>query len=373
MYILSVVILVLIVKPGWAQQAQESYSELLKQAIARAGSNRAGVFQFLSPSAGWYPPGPHFAPIVGLSYPDAVPFLLDVLQNGPDWPDDEFPERNFGIYRYVARCYAALCLGSIGDMQAYEPLLTVLNNTALEPYKYGANSTRKGEYNLRSYAAFAIGCLGDRRAVKPLIKSLRQDGFVECIYALARLEAVTAVPDIVKVASDRNLFNNVDVHHCLEYILQVKFTLRTAGEDYRYKVIDQFPEVGTVHLRDAYRTLWQHWIKAGDKYAKEQFKEFYPQWKAALKNKPNAPARHRVLQQRMLKGGVAAVPYLMDEIEKGDASSIPVAAKLTKPRAHRIKDVGPQLSEKATQKEAKEWWKKNKQKWTIFQPAETEE
>ena len=207
----------------------------------------------------------------------------------------------------------------------------------------------------------------------PLIQSLRQDGFIECIYALARLEAVTAVPAIVKVASDRNLFNNVDIHHCLEYILKVRFTLRTAGEDYRYKVCDQFPEVGTVHLRDAHRTLWQHWIKAGDKYAKEQFKEYYPQWKAALKDKPNAPSRHRALQERMLKGGVAAMPYVIAEIEKGDVSFIPVAAKLTKPRARRIKDTGPQLPEKATQTEAKEWWKKNKQKWTIFQPAEVEE
>ena len=360
-------------KPCLAQQAQDSYSELLKKAVIRAGTNRVGIFRFLSPNAGWYPPGPHFSPDIGLSDPNATPFLINVLQNGPDWSDDELPEGWSGIFHYVARCYAALCLGNIGDIQAYDPLLTILNNTALEPYQYDSNSSRKSEYNLRSYAAFALGCLGDRRAVEPLIKSLKQDGFVECIYALARLEAVTAVPSIVKVASDRNLFNNVDVHHCLEYILKVRFTLRTADKNYRYKVIDQFPEVGTVHLRDAHRALWQHWIKAGDKYAKEQFKEYYPQWKAALRDKPNAPSRHRTLQERMLKGGVAAVPYVIAEIENGDVSFIPVAAKLTKPRARRIKDFSPQLSEKATQEEVKEWWKINKQKWIIFQPVEAKQ
>lgn len=359
--------LFIVVGPAWAQNEQNSYQELLRKHFSGSGS-KSGVFNFLSPGGGWYPPGPGFYPIIGLSNPNAVPFLLNVLQNGPDWSDGELPRGKAGMYRYVARCYAALYLGSTGDSRAFAPLLAVLNNTAHEPYKYGDNRTRNGEYNLRAQAAFALGSLGDRRAVDPLTKNLRQDGFVECIYALARLQAVTAVPVIVQVASDRNLFHG-DVNHCLEYILKVNFTLRTAGEDRRYQIIDQFPEVGAVHVRDAYQTLWQYWIKAGDKYARERFEEYYPQWKAALRDKPDAHSRHRALQERMLRGGVAAIPYVIAEIKKGDVSLIPIAAKLTKPRLRQIKDLSPQLSENATRDEALEWWKKNKQKWIIFQPT----
>lgn len=369
-YMSFVVMLLAVVSPGWTQNEQDSHQELLKKLFSAPPTGRSGIYRFLSPSAGWNPPGPRFIPIVGLYDPNAVPFLVNVLQNGPGWSDDELSKAEpADVFRYVARCYAALCLGSIGDSQAFDPLLAVLNDTSLGPYKYYSSyASREVEYNLRAHAAFALGCLGDRRAVTPLIKSLRQDGFVECIYALARLQAVTAVPVIVQVASDRNLFCG-DVNHSLEYILKVNFTLRTAGKDHRYQVIDQFPEVGTVHVRDAYRTLWQHWIKAGDKYAREQFKEYYPQLKAALRDKPNAPSLHRELQRRMLRGGVAAVPYVIAEIEKGDTSLVPIASQLTKPRAHRIKDPSPQLSENATQIEALQWWKKNKQKWIIFQPT----
>jgi hypothetical protein len=70
----------------------------------------------------------------------------------------------------------------------------------------------------------------------------------------------------------------------------------------------------------------------------------------------------------MLKGGVAVVPRLITEIEKGDNSLIPVASELTKPRIRsRIKVLSPKLQKNATRYEALEWWKKNKQKWTVFQ------
>ena len=369
--ILFVVMLFAVVSPGWAQNEQYSYQKLLRKAIIERPLDRTGVYQFLSPSTGWDPPGPRFAIIIGLREYNAVPFLINVLQNGPDWSDDELPKfykPKADMLRYVARCYAALCLGSIRDSRALDPLLTVLNDTSIETYKYGDKLTRRGEYNLRAHAAFALGYLGDRRAVKPLIKSLKQDGFEECIYALARLEAVTAVPIIVQVASDRNLFSG-DINRCLEYILKVNFTLQTAKEDRRYQFIEQFPEIGTIHFKDIYRKLWQHWMKAGDRYAKEQFEEYYPQWKAALKDKPNAPSRHRALQKKMLKGGVAATPYLIAEIENGDNALIPVASKLTKPRNRRIKDISANLSENATLTKALEWWKKNKQKWVVFQPT----
>lgn len=365
--ILFVVMLSIVPNTSLAQNEQNSYQKLLRKAIIERPLGRAGIFDFLSWGAGPNVSGPRFVPIIGLRNPNAVPFLINILQNGPDWSDDELPMGKANMYRYVARCYAALCLGSIGDSRALDPLLVVLNDTEIEPYKYGDKRTRSGEYNLRAQAAFALGDLGDHRAVKPLIKSLKQDGFAECIYALTKLQEITAVPIIVQVASDRNMFRNLEIHHCLENMLQVRFTFRTEGEDYRYKVIDQFPEIGIVHLENRYQTLWQHWLKVGDRYARERFEEYYPQWKAALKDKPNAHSLHSTLQEKMLKGGVAAIPYLIAEIEKGDDALIPVASELTRPRVRRTRDLSPKLSENATRTKALEWWKKNKKKWTVFQ------
>jgi len=118
--------------------------------------------------------------------------------------------------------------------------------------------------------------------------------------------------------------------------------------------------------------MWQHWLKAGDRYARERFEEYYPIWKAAMRDKPNAPSRHRLLKERMLRGGVAAVPHVIREIEKGDETLVSVASKLTGPRNRRIKNTGPRVPEKATRAKALEWWRENKQKWTVFRPVENE-
>jgi hypothetical protein len=375
--ILFAVVLFGVVYPAQAQDEQSSYREQLKKAIIGYPMGHSGVFLFLGSGTNLNTLGPEFYPIIGLNDPNAVPFLLNVLQNGPDWSEEELsrasPSIGANTYRYVARCYAALCLGYIGDPRALEPLLEILNNKDIETYPHHPLRPQSDVYNLRAYTAFALGYLGDRRAVDPLIRSLREDGFVECIYALIRLQTITATPVIVQVASEHNMFRrNVAISHCLEYMLKVKFTSRTAERDRRYQTIDQFPELGLVYIRDYYGTLWQHWLKAGDKYAREQFEKYYPQLKAALKDRPNARSLHIVLKERMLKGGVAVVPHLIAEIEKGDTSLIPVVAKLTDPGIPRIRSFYPQLSETATRDKVLEWWRRNKRKWTVFQPEITE-
>lgn len=374
-YILFVVMLFIMANSALAQNDQNPYRRQLKEVILERRLGRSGVFSFLSSGASLNTP-PGFYPITGLHDPNAIPFLLDVFQNGPDWSEDELPRgtprEKADIYRYVARCYAALSLGYIGDSRAFDPLLAVLNNKNVKTQASRLGSPKSDDYNLRAYAAFALGYLGDQRAVNPLIKSLREDGFIECIYALARLEAITSVPVIVQVASDRKMFGNFAINRCLEYMLKVRFTSRTAGKDRIYQIIDQFPELGTVHVSDKRRIVWQHWIKAGDKFAKERFEQYYPQWKAALKDKPNAHGLHRDLKERMLSGGIAALPYLIAEMEKGDSSLVPVAAKLTRPRIRRVKDLSPELSENAKQADALKWWQKNKQKWTVFQTKTSE-
>jgi hypothetical protein len=189
--------------------------------------------------------------------------------------------------------------------------------------------------------------------VKPLIKTLKQDGFIECIYALARFRAAEAAPTIIEVASERDLFN-LEVHQCLEYILRVKF--RVQRVDKKVYKIGQFPEAGTKNYPEIHKLIWQHWIKVGDEYAKRHFDEYYPQWKTALRDKPNAHSLHKSLLKKMLVGGVAVIPHMMTKIEDGDVDLIQAVSRLTNEQ---------QLKNYPASK-CFRWWNDNKKKWIIF-------
>ena len=133
---------------------------------------------------------------------------------------------------------------------------------------------------------------------------------------------------------------------------------RSVRQDHNAYTIVQFPEAGSGQYPDIYRILWQHWLKMGDRYAKEQFDKYYPQWRDALRNKADAPSLHGVLLERMLDGGVAALPFIIDEIDRGDDRLVPVVAELTKGR-------GSGLRSDATRADRLGSWKENKGKWII--------
>ncbi|MBN2589216.1 MAG: hypothetical protein JXA96_05110, partial [Sedimentisphaerales bacterium] len=343
-----------LVQTSWAQQENNSFEELLKDVILESSMPISGVFDFYIPSTGWNPPVPGFVPINGLNDANAVPFLIDVMENGPDWADEDLPEGKGDMYRYVARCYASLCLGTTKDYRAFEPLVEIMNNTAIEQYHYEINVVRQVTYNLRSHAAFALGYLDDYNAVEPLMEIMEQDGFIECIYSLVRLRAAEAAPSIITIASEHELFN-IDIHLGLEYILRVNFKIYSEGDVYG---IEEFPEVEKKPYKEIHRTLWQHWLKVGNKYAKDKFEEYYPQWKTALEEKPDAVSRHEVLLERMTKGGVAAIPYIIKKIEQGDADLVQAISNLT--GEHQL------INFSASQ--CLQWWNENKQKWLIFTP-----
>ncbi len=228
----------------------------------------------------------------------------------------------------------------------------------LTPLIYSRNEKvgRKAYFNLRAYVAFALGCFGDQRAVESLESTLKKDGFIECIYALARLKDASAVSSIISVASNKDLFT-LDVHQCLKYITRTEFEVKR--ENNNYKIV-QFPEAGEGKYSDIYKILWQYWLKNGDKYAKEQFDKYYPEWKTALKNKPDAKSRHEGLQERMLKGGISALPYIIDKIETGDEELIKSVKKITN-------GSGNSLDKDAGWEDCLNWWKENKDKWSMVQ------
>ena len=87
---------------------------------------------------------------------NSVPFLVDVLNNGPIW----LSERKYSCH--LARCYATVCLGATRDPSALTPLIGELRKVD-EPE------------NVADVAAIALGLLGDTRAVDPLIAALQDD------------------------------------------------------------------------------------------------------------------------------------------------------------------------------------------------------
>ena len=68
------------------------------------------------------------------------------------------------------------------------------------------------------------------------------------------------------------------------------------------------------------------------------------------------------MKKDMTQGGIPTLPYLIEAIEKGDESLIPLVAELT---ANRGKGKSTGLSNTATKEETLEWWLKNKDQWTL--------
>lgn len=74
--------------------------------------------------------------------------------------------------------------------------------------------------------------------------------------------------------------------------------------------------------------------------------------------------------RNMVRGGVPALTLLMDAIEKGDESLVPLVSELTTLKGRRFDTKGLQIKSTATRTQALEWWKQNKQKWLRFDPNE---
>jgi hypothetical protein len=98
---------------GLPDVSPESYSKLLKQAVSEAGRFRGG-YELLS-ARGSRIGLPTFTPFVERFHErDAVPYLLKVIREGPDWENEKFVGRS-ALAPHIARCYAVLCLATSKD------------------------------------------------------------------------------------------------------------------------------------------------------------------------------------------------------------------------------------------------------------------
>ncbi|MBA7690817.1 hypothetical protein ES703_99349 [subsurface metagenome] len=366
LYAMSVVVIVLVVfvllflwlsqKPSDQYQPEQDsleqyqkYSDLLKGDVLL--KTRRGI----TPYAGLPDPGPavverlsyvrdYVVAVKGLDSPDAVPFLIDVLQNGPNWPDERLMT---GVYPHLTRCYAALLLGASKDSRALEPLIGALRTV---------DPNEKREY-LACYASRGLGMLGDPKAVDALIDALRDDRPAvrgSSAHALGTIRDITAVKPLIEAFEDSPLSTHGTLVSTLKRILKLKFKYQFL--DRRTKVvIEEFPELGTMEFLDHFERLWRHWWKVEPEFTKQRFEKYYREWKRVVEEKPQAHSAHSYRQNKMLQAGIPALPFLIEKVKKGDIGLIKTISELT----------NRELKKTATQKQCLEWWNKNKHKWLI--------
>ncbi len=336
------------------------YSELLESAVKMAGGGRGPGFQIVRFDV-TETPWPHFWPITGLDSPQAVPYLINVLEKGPDWTDENLLKARGGIYPHIARCYAALCLGIIGDSRAFESLISVLQYGDYIEDEIEITYERKDQYHISDYAALALGYLGDPNAVDPLIDTLQKDKREWAVCGLTILRDVKAIKPIIEYLSTNNKFNRW-FHSCLEHISRASFPIKYSSNTRKYSILD-FPELGEFEGNNVYQALWEHWLVEGDEFAREQFEEYYPKWTLLRQERPDDHFSQDRVIFRMVRGGVPALPYVMDQIDMGDESLLPAV--------EFIRKGGPiagcsRLAPEENRVEILLWWTENKHKWLIF-------
>jgi hypothetical protein len=302
----------------------------------------------------------------GLDGPEAVPFLIGVLKNGPDWTGETLLKARGGMYPHIARCYAALSLGVIGDHRGFDPLTEVLEHGDFLEDKYAITHYQKDKYHISEYAALALGYLADPNALEPLIDALQNHEREWAIYGLTMLRDVRAIKPIIQYASSHAKLD-YRVHSCLEFISRARIWIRYSTAVRTYTLPD-FPELGELQPDKVYKVLWEHWLREGDRFARQEFEKYYDIWKRLSTERPDNRISEDYVMSSMLRGGAAVLPYVLEEIEKGDETLIPGVSYLTRLRSIRPGvEEKPELRKDATREECLQWWTDNKDRWVVFQ------
>jgi hypothetical protein len=309
-----------------------------------------------------------FEPITGLDNKDAVPFLIEVLAREPNEGASTL-KYGRGSYFYNARCYAALCLGVIGDKRAFKPLVDVINRSAASEKAI----ENQPDYHIRrtgllDYAILSLGFLGDPCGVDPILRVLpslgRQYDFAA--YALASIgDPRSAVPLIQHVSKVGSLDHRM--HRCLEDLTHSRFPYgfgKDGDKTFRFSGV---PELGDLPVENALLTFWQHWSRKGGKFARERAAKTYAEWKRLREQgwKNFSGASKDELFAEMTCGGVASLPYIMEQVEKGDDSLVPYISQFVRPIRRKQPESGPGLLKTATRSQCIRWWRDNHGKYEI--------
>lgn len=128
--------------------------------------------------------------------------------------------------------------------------------------------------------------------------------------------------------------------------------------------------MGKLDYAKFHATLWQHWLKEGDKTAGRQFDDNYVKWKLLQKERPDDRASRDHVLRKVFRQGVLTLPYTMREIEKGDESLIPFVSELTASTSRREARTGRGLPANANREDCLSWWGANRDRWTILSAKE---
>ncbi|HUT28528.1 MAG TPA: HEAT repeat domain-containing protein [Sedimentisphaerales bacterium] len=332
------------------------YSELLKEAVDKAGEYH-GVHKLMTSHMrrGRDCYVPRFDPLVeGLDDVDAVPFLLEVIYQGPPWePSSRLRDR---LDAYVARSYALLSLAASGDRRAFGVLSDLLQN-ADDIADPNLPEVLKQKYDMRAYAAAAFGTLGDPNAVDLLLGTLDDPNpYVkeQTFWALAKIGEPRAIRPMLEQALADDEIRDRDFDSCMVIITKMDPEADYSRErrEITYK---EFPELGPFKGEHKYGRFWQHWLTVGERRAREHFEDKYGKWKIEKKAHPHLKGIDDRDKKKMLKHGVATLPFMIEQVRQGETDLIPLISEL----------VGGKIPVNATPQQCLEWWDNNKHKWTI--------
>lgn len=104
------------------------------------------------------------------------------------------------------------------------------------------------------------------------------------------------------------------------------------------------------------RAVLQWWSKAPRQDTAEKFARSYGLWKTLEAAGQAEEARRHLSRIRNL--GVAALPAMVEKIEKGDQALIPLMAELTRGK----------VDPNASPAQCVSWWEQNKEQWLISFP-----
>lgn len=324
-----------------------NYVELFEKGLRECGEFRnpyAGIVRFI--------PGPStdkdkyvFEPINGLDDPNAVQFLIGVLENGPHWlPKEE---------HHFAKCYAAVSLGATHDSRALLSLIKAVKTV---------DEKEKDEYIAR-FAVYGLSLLEDPNVVNLLIAVLDDKRGVvrrQAVRSLRELGAFQAIKpltehllNIEKPKLDSNFIQHTDKKKAL--------LAKRAENRYRQAVAHYGETIAKIaKMKIEYEKLtdvqfWSDWWQNGEKLTEESFNAIYSKWnKMKKETKGEKYVAHKEFN-KMIDLGIPTIPFMVEKITRGEIEFIPVISKLTDGK----------LKKGATQAECLEWWNKNKQQWLI--------
>jgi hypothetical protein len=350
----------------FAKGSCESYSELLRKAVAEASEYRGG-FRPLSirwrGDVRWGGKQVPFRPFVErLAEPNAVPFLVKVIYEGWCWG------RELGrYYEHAGRCYSVLSLAVSGDPVAFAVLSDVLENDVnfgdpcileIIREKYGIRTfvtdpclgeRFTGRYDIRAYAAVGLGILEDSNAVEPLLRMLGDRSSRvkhHCIWALGRIGDVRAIKPMLEAVVHDEQIDGWILDARMQKMTKTKFEFETS-RDRKETTVKDFPELGNIGRgSQRCKKVWGHWLKEGKGWTEREFEKRYQRWREI---------KHKNYYQAMAKLGIAALPLMIDKIREGETALIPLVSWL----------VDKQLAEDASRRQCLRWWEENRDKWVI--------